>query len=98
MIEPNKYGLYEGDCESYVLTIRKLIPEFNDWELYYCKLDGNVIDCIIQRPVTLNEYYSYFNITDYSKYGKFTIFSKLLYARLVEIKRKIDGFFRSDIK
>ena len=108
VLEPNKYGLYEGDCESYALTIRKLVPEFSDWELYYCKLSGNghcvlvkdgyIIDCNIKRPVSLTEYHSYFNTTDYIKYGWFVVFSKLLYTRLVKMKRKIDGFFRSDIK
>lgn len=108
VIEPDSDGFYRGDCESYALTIKKLIPAYADWELYYCKLNGNghcllvkndlVIDCNIKRPVSLTEYHSYFNVTDYIKYGWFVVFSKLLYTRLVKMKRKIDGFFRSDIK
>lgn len=48
-------GLYRGDCEDYILTLKERVEDFDDLELYFCridevghcigKLDGKWIDC-----------------------------------------------------
>ena len=83
-----KDGKYRGDCEDYCLTLKKLVPEFKDWELYYCKINGgghcvlhkngDVIDCNVKRPVTLEMYGRLYRVTDWKKYHWFVVLSKRL--------------------
>ena len=85
-------GKYTGDCEDYAITLKKHIPEFKDWDYYYCKLNGighcilykngNVIDCNIKGIVTLEQYNMLYKPTDLRKYNWFTIFSKVLVSRV----------------
>lgn len=92
LIEPNKEGIYEGDCESYCRTLKHLDKSFKDWDYYYCKLnnnghcilykDGNVIDCNIRRIVTYEKYCSLFNITKFKKYNWFVVGSKIAFAKV----------------
>ena len=88
VISPNSQGVYEGDCESYCLTLQAKVDGFKYLELYYChyngeghcigKLGGKWIDCILQREVeTLPPLY-----TNIRKYWKIEIWSKRLYGRI----------------
>ena len=92
IIKPNAEGIYKGDCESYARTLKNLIPEFKDWEYYYCKLSGNghcilhnncdVIDCNVKRVVSLEQYNRMFTITELKKYHWFVISSKISFAKV----------------
>lgn len=102
VIKPNESGIYIGDCESYCLTLRKLIPEFKDYDLYYCKINGNghcilysnamVIDCNIKRVVPLIEYCKYYNVTELTPYSKFVIYSKLIYTAWIKLYKKLNDW------
>lgn len=81
-----------GDCESYARFLRNNISEFEDWNYYYCKLNGNghcvlykdgyVIDCNIRQVVTYEKYCSIFNITNFKKYSWFVVASKIMFAKV----------------
>ena len=91
-----KKGFYEGDCESAMRYLKANVPEFKDWEYWYCKLNGNghcilykngdVIDCNIKGVVTLEQYTMLYKPTDLRKYNWFTVFSKgfLLWKSLLK--------------
>lgn len=99
IIEPDSEGKYRGDCESYARTLKNLIPEFKDWEYYYCKLygeghcllykDGNVIDCNVKKVVSFDEYCSMYKVTEFKKYSKFTIISKIIFGKLLRIIKDV---------
>jgi len=91
IIEPIN-GKYIGDCESYMLTIKKLglIPK--DTELYYCKINwighcvgiykGTAIDCGTQKFISLDKYTKLYKITNLRKYWKIEIFWKRLTTKI----------------
>ena len=84
-------GFYYGDCEDYCLTLKKLIPQFKEWDLCFCKINGNghcilykngdVIDCNIRSIVSFNSYCKAYKVSEFSKYNKFTIVSKILVSK-----------------
>ena len=87
VIEDNE-GVFEGDCESYCLTLKAKVEGFQNLELYYChyngqghcigKQNGKWIDCILQREVeTLPPLY-----TDIRKYWLIEIWSKKLCGKV----------------
>ena len=85
-------GFYYGDCEDYAIFLKHNIPQFENWDLYYCKLngighcvlykDGHVIDCNIRQIVTYEKYCSLFNITKFKKYNWFVVGSKIMFAKV----------------
>lgn len=91
VIEPNTEGIYEGDCEDYILTLKDKVEGFKEMELYYCKLnkvghcigkiDGKWIDCNIKRKVSRLPS----NYTELKKYNWFVIFCKVNWARLIRL-------------
>ena len=84
-------GFYYGDCESYCLFLKKNIEQFKDWQLYYCKINGNghcilykngdVIDCNIKSITTFEQYCKIYKVTEFKKYNKFIIVSKVLVSK-----------------
>lgn len=85
-------GKYYGDCESYCRFLKNNIPEFKDWDYYYCRLnnggghcillkEGKVIDCNLRSVVTLEQYFNIYLVTDLAKYHWFTVFSKILLSK-----------------
>lgn len=85
-------GFYYGDCESYCRFLKENIEEFEDWDYYYCKLNsighcvlmykGKIIDCHIQKVVSLETYKMMYNINNLKKYGVFVVLSKILVSYL----------------
>ncbi len=85
-------GFYYGDCESYCLFLKNNIEQFENWDLYYCKLngighcvlykDGNVIDCNIKSIVSLEYYCKVFIATELKKYHWFVVGSKIAFAKV----------------
>lgn len=100
VMNPNEKGQYIGDREDYCLTLKKLIPQFKDWDLYFCKINGNghcilykngdVIDCNIKSVTTFEQYCKIYKVTEFKKYNWFTIFSKLLFANMFKIIGRIN--------
>lgn len=86
----NKDGFYYGDCESYCRFLKENIEKFEEWDYYYCKLNGEghcvlsngalIIDCNIKQPILKDKYFQMFNITDFKKYNKFLVISKNIFA------------------
>lgn len=86
-------GKYEGDCEDYCIFLKKNIEEFDDWDLYFCKINGNghcilykdenAIDCNIKSVISFGEYNKIYRVSEFSRYNKFTIVSKLLVSKVV---------------
>ena len=91
VMKPNEKGHYIGDCEDYCLTLKKLIPQFKDWDLYFCKINGNghcilyrngdVIDCNIKSITTFEQYCKIYKVTEFKKYNKFIVVSKVLVSK-----------------
>lgn len=91
-------GFVYADCESYARYLKNRIPEFKDWNYYYCKLDGvghcvlvkdnDVIDCNIKRVVSLEQYYRMFTITGLVKYNMFVLASKVIVGNVLRLISK----------
>lgn len=89
---PKDNDIIRADCESYCRFLKNNIKGFEDWDYYYCKLngnghcilykDGNVIDCNIRQIVTYEKYCSLFKVTDFSKYNWFVVGSKIAFAKV----------------
>lgn len=85
-------GFYYGDCESYCLFLKNNIEKFEEWDLYFCKINGighcilvnnnNIIDCNSKEIMLKDKYIEKYKITELKKYSKFIIFSKYVYAKL----------------
>lgn len=84
-------GFYYGDCESYCLFLKNNIKQFEDWDLYYCKLNGvghcvlykngDIIDCNTQKIVSFEQYCKLYKVTEFKKYNWFVVFSKILFSK-----------------
>lgn len=84
-------GKYYGDCESYCLFLKNNIEKFEEYDLYFCKLNGKghcilsngamIIDCNSQKTILKDKFMKKYNITELKKYNKFIIFSKYLFAK-----------------
>lgn len=95
---PQDSNVIKADCESYCRFLKNNIKGFEDWDYYYCKLngnghcvlykDGNVIDCNIRRIVTYEKYCSLFNITKFKKYNWFVVGSKIMFAKVYTLFNK----------
>lgn len=87
-------GFYYGDCESYCLFLKNNIEQFKDWDLYFCKINGNghcilykngdVIDCNTQKIVSFEQYCKLYKVTEFKKYNWFVVFSKILFSKAYE--------------
>lgn len=85
-------GFYYGDCESYCLFLKNNIEQFENWDLYYCKLNGighcvlsngaMIIDCNSQQSMLKDKFIQKYNIIELKKYNRFTIFCKYLFAKI----------------
>jgi len=88
----DKDGFIYGDCESYCIYLKNHLEYFNDWDYYYCKLNGNghcvlykngdIIDCNTKRVVTTELYYKMFIVTEFKKYNWIIVQTKLLVGKL----------------
>ena len=84
-------GFIYADCESYARYLKNRIPEFKDWDYYYCKLNGqghcilykngDMIDCNIKAIVSFENYCRIYKVTGLKKYNKFVVFSKIVVAK-----------------
>lgn len=91
-------GFYYGDCESYCLFLKNNIEQFENWDLYYCKLNGighcflsngaMIIDCNSQQTMLKDKFMQKYNITELKKYSKFVIFCKYLFAKIFLLFKK----------
>lgn len=85
-------GFYYGDCESYCLFLKNNIEQFENWDLYYCKLNGighcvlsngtMMIDCNSQKTMLKDKFMQQYNIEGLKKYSKFIIFCKYLFVKV----------------
>lgn len=102
IIEPDSEGNYRGDCESYARTLKKLIPEFKDWNYYYCKLNGighcllykndDVIDCNIKHIVSFDTYCRIYKVTEFRPYTKLQVICKIIFSKGVILWKRLRGF------
>lgn len=86
-------GFIYGDCESYCRFLKNKVAGFKNWDYYYCKVsgeghcvlykDGEVIDCVHKRIVTLEQYMRNGKVTDFRKYGRFTVISKIVVGKVL---------------
>lgn len=94
-------GKYYGDCESYCLFLKKNVPEFENWDLYFCKIngnghcvlykDGNIIDCNVRSIANFNSYCEIYKVSEFSKYNRFTVVSKVLVSKVLLWFRSLKG-------
>jgi len=85
-------GFYYGDCEDYVIFLKHNILQFENCDLYYCKLNGighcvlsngaMIIDCNSKQIMIKDKFMQKYNITELKKYSKFVIFCKYLFAKV----------------
>lgn len=91
--EISEDGYIYGDCESYCRFLKNKVDGFKDWDYYYCKVnweghcvlykDGDVIDCVHKRIIALEQYMAGGKITDFRKYGRFTVISKIVIGKVL---------------
>ena len=94
-------GVYYGDCESYCRTLKNIDKQFKEWDLYFCKINGNghcilykngdVIDCNTQKIVSFEQYCKMYKVTEFKKYNWFVVFSKILFSNMHLLYRKTRG-------
>lgn len=94
-------GKYYGDCESYCLFLKKNVPEFENWDLYFCKINGNghcilykdesIIDCNVRSVVSFGNYSKIYSVSEFNRYSRFTIVSKLLVSKVLLWFRSLKG-------
>ena len=108
--EANANGEFQGDCESYCRLLKNNTKEFKDWSYYYCKLNneghcvlfknGNIIDCNIRRVVSFDQYCKFFryNVTDFKKYNKLQILSKILFSKIFLTWRRLVDIWQEEQK
>lgn len=87
-------GKYYGDCESYCLFLKNNIEKFEEYDLYFCKLNGNghcvlsngavIIDCNSKQTILKDKFIEKYKITDLKKYNKFVIYSKLFFGKIIQ--------------
>lgn len=90
---PKDSSIIQADCESYCRFLKSHIAEFKDWDYYYCKVsgeghcvlykDGEVIDCVHKRVITLEQYMANGKVKDFRKYGRFTVISKIVVGKVL---------------
>ena len=89
---PNVDGIYESDCESYVLGLQEYTSELDDAELYFCRIsgeghciairDGRVLDCNCQAWMGIEEYTTKYKMTSLSKYWLIGIWYRKISTKL----------------
>ena len=94
-------GFYYGDCESYCRFLKNNIPEFKDWEYYYCKLNGvghcilhkngDIIDCNTRAVLSCESFYKTYKISDMKKYNKVLIWNKIIFSKGYLLWGKLRG-------
>lgn len=92
VIKPDADGLYRGDCEDYVLTLKDKIDGFADIDLFYCRINGNghcvgvrgnmIIDCNARAWMDIESYTRTYNMTDLKKYNWFVLLFKKIQAKI----------------
>jgi hypothetical protein len=97
----NKDGKYYGDCEDYCITVKKNVPDFKDWDYYYCKLNSvghcvlikntDIIDCNCKKVLSIEHYTNLYNATNFKKYNQLVVFSKIMFSKILSIYEKIRG-------
>lgn len=85
-----KDGFCYGDCESYARFLKENIGQFEDWDYYYCKLNGVghcvlsngalVIDCNSRQTMLKDKFIEKYKITNLKKYNLFVVFSKIIFS------------------
>lgn len=88
-------GFYYGDCEDYAIFLKHNIPQFENWDYYYCTLDGaghcvlmknnSIIDCNCQAIMLFDKYSEIYNVSDFKEYNRFTIVSKFILGKILSI-------------
>ncbi len=95
-LEPKEVdGIYEGDCEDYCIYLKRNVPEFKDWDYYFCKTngnghcvlykEGNVIDCNSRYILAFDVYCKAYKAKGFKKYSKFTVMCKMVVGRLISL-------------
>ena len=90
---PKDGDVIKADCESYCRFLKNKVAGFKDWDYYYCKVsgeghcvlykDGEVIDCVHKRVITLEQYMANGKVKDFRKYGRFTVISKIVVGKVL---------------
>lgn len=92
VITPAADGIYYGDCDSYVLTVKYKVEGFADWNVYRCKSNGNGHAILINPEETMvldngkqiKDYDKFMEvkvITDLKKVNKFFMWFYMTYGR-----------------
>lgn len=89
-MQPNADGKYMGDCEDYAITLKKRIPEFKNWDYYYCKLNGIghcilsngvlIIDCNSKATILKDKFMERYKIKNLKKYNKLQVLCKIVFS------------------
>lgn len=98
--KPQNDGKYYGDCEDYVIFLKHNIDQFEEWNYYSCLLDGighcvlikneKIIDCNCKKVMTIIDYKNIYNVSNFKKYGVFTVFSKFVVGKIVKFFKGVE--------
>lgn len=90
-----KDGKLYGDCEDYAITLKREAQGFQNWDYWYCKLNGgghcilvspdrsSAIDNNTQRVVSLDTYLDMYVVTDLRQYRWYELLLKFMSAKLI---------------
>ena len=52
VLQQDAQGMYIGDCEDYALTVQKLVPDYKDWDLWFCHTN-EIGHCVLRKGDTI---------------------------------------------
>jgi predicted transglutaminase-like cysteine proteinase len=91
------------DCESYAITLKKNVAMFNDWDYYWCRLNGDghcilvshcgsmMIDNNTKQVTLLSQYERMYTITELRPYKWYELIWKFGSAKVLKLWFQIKG-------
>jgi predicted transglutaminase-like cysteine proteinase len=101
-LEESDGNLY-GDCESYAITLKREVPLFEDWNYYWCRMNGDghcilvspcgsmMIDNNTRNVTLLSQYERLYTITELRPFKWYELLWKFGSAKVLSIWFKIKG-------
>jgi predicted transglutaminase-like cysteine proteinase len=99
----NEDGMYVCDCESVAIWIKKNVAMFDDWDYYWCRLNGEghcilvspcgsmMIDNNTKKVTLLSQYERMYTITELRPYTKLELLWKFGSAKVLKLWFQIKG-------
>jgi predicted transglutaminase-like cysteine proteinase len=99
-LEESDGNLY-GDCESYAITLKREVSLFEDWNYYWCRMNGeghcilsngvDMIDNNVKQVTSLGKYKKMYDVTELRAFKWYELMWKFGSAKVLSVWLKILG-------